>query len=295
MIYISTSCIQNKRIKDSVSQLADMGFRYIELSGGTEYSETCLSDLIELQEKYQLQYSVHNYFPPPREDFVLNIVSSHEELYKKSLRLIRDAIELATRIHANLYSLHPGYSVELNIQKRGAYFSYAHAEKHDKEKKENLFYERFNFIADNVIKDRIPVAIENLFPFNEQENYSLLSTPDEILKFLAYYKNKSNIGLLLDFGHLNVSSNYFRFDKYQFIERLFSEFGHKIFEIHLSENDGTVDNHQMISTKSWQIEWIRDNYQLTHGIPITFELHNLSENHQAIEDIKQMIRLMETH
>ena len=39
MIYISTSCVKNIKIKDSVEELANNGFKNIELSGGTEYYE----------------------------------------------------------------------------------------------------------------------------------------------------------------------------------------------------------------------------------------------------------------
>ena len=37
MIYISSACVKNTKIKSSVEKLAANGFRNIELSGGTEY------------------------------------------------------------------------------------------------------------------------------------------------------------------------------------------------------------------------------------------------------------------
>ena len=77
MIYISTACVRHKKISDSVKELAENGFLNIELSGGTDYYEGYIDDLLELQKKYKLNYICHNYFPPPKEHFVLakNIAS----------------------------------------------------------------------------------------------------------------------------------------------------------------------------------------------------------------------------
>ena len=76
MIYISTSCIKNnKKIKTSVEELAINGFSNIELSGGTEPYDQMEYDLLELKDKYNLNYRCHNYFPPPIEPFVLNLAS----------------------------------------------------------------------------------------------------------------------------------------------------------------------------------------------------------------------------
>ena len=70
MIYISTSCVKHRKIKDSVEELALNGFKNIELSGGTEYYENFERDLIELKGEYNLNYRCHNYFPPPKKPFV---------------------------------------------------------------------------------------------------------------------------------------------------------------------------------------------------------------------------------
>ena len=60
MIYISSSCIPNVKIKDSVQALALNGFKNIELSGGTHYYEGFENDLLEPKHKYNLSYRCHN-------------------------------------------------------------------------------------------------------------------------------------------------------------------------------------------------------------------------------------------
>ena len=83
MIYVSSSCLKNKKITQSVQDLADEGYKNIELSGGTTLYEGYVNDLLDLKEKYDLRYLLHNYFPPPKEPFMLNIASLNNELFEK--------------------------------------------------------------------------------------------------------------------------------------------------------------------------------------------------------------------
>ncbi len=49
MIYVSSSCSKQKSIHAAVLELAEKGFRNIELSGGTEYYLGYEKDLSELK------------------------------------------------------------------------------------------------------------------------------------------------------------------------------------------------------------------------------------------------------
>jgi len=51
VIYISTACVKNTKIKNSVEELASNGFRHIELSGGTEYYDNFEIDLLYVIDK----------------------------------------------------------------------------------------------------------------------------------------------------------------------------------------------------------------------------------------------------
>ena len=73
MIFVSSSCVEHTKIKDSILELASNGFGNIELSGGTEYYENYIEDLLVLKKTFNLRYLIHNYFPPPKEHFVLNL------------------------------------------------------------------------------------------------------------------------------------------------------------------------------------------------------------------------------
>ena len=89
--------------------MADNGFTNIELSGGTEYYDNFENDLINLKKEFDLNYLIHNYFPPPLEHFVLNLASTDKDIYEKSLSHYKRAIQFLaeefTAIVRELYEL----------------------------------------------------------------------------------------------------------------------------------------------------------------------------------------------
>ena len=111
-IFISSSCVKNRTIKESVLELALEGFKKIELSGGTDYYDGYLNDLLSLQEKYSLQYNLHNYFPPPKEHFMLNLSSLNDILYQKSFDHCVQAIDLCKKLGSTRYGIHAGFLID---------------------------------------------------------------------------------------------------------------------------------------------------------------------------------------
>ena len=60
-------------------------------------------------------------------------------------------------------------------------------------------------------------------------------------------KNKINLKLLIDLGHLAISANILKFDKYDFLKKVIDNFSDKIFEVHISENDFKSDLHNRVT------------------------------------------------
>ena len=111
MIYLSSACSSNKKIGDAIREIARLGFKNIELTGGTQYYDEYETDLLRLQDKYHLNYLVHNYFPPPQEPFVLNLASPNPEIYQKSLQHCYNAIALAKKLGAKQLGFHAGFFI----------------------------------------------------------------------------------------------------------------------------------------------------------------------------------------
>ena len=91
-----------------------------------------------------------------------------------------------------------------------------------------------------------------------------------------------NVGVLLDLGHLKVTSHWLGFDKYQFVERLKD----RVFAIHLHENNGQLDEHKELDKTSWCFEVI--GRKCFSGIPIVVESFG-----PTVDQIVQQVRLIE--
>ncbi len=272
-LYMSSASLNRETIRESVTELAEAGIKNIELSGGTKYYALHMEDVLELKEKYGLHYLVHNYFPPPEEDFFLNLISIDDKIKEKSFKLIREALDKVLVVGSRVYAFHPGYTVEITTKKNGLYFEYDTSNSGAKSEKESLFYERFEELLDWLPEKRTPLAVENLFPFDSSKDYSLMSHPDEIRRFLKKYSDDANVGMLLDLGHLGVAGNYLNFDTKDFARELMQQYSRKILEMHLSENDGSGDQHRMHEEGSWQIAIVSEFKEKMPEVPVTLEWH----------------------
>ena len=280
MFYISSSCLSYKRISESVLTLVNAGIKNIELSGGTEYYKGLEDDLLDLKERYGINFLIHNYFPPPEEEFVINLAVSEENERQKIFEHIKKAVTLSNKLGINTYSIHAGFTINLLPLLRGLPLTMNEGQAKDKQDAVVAFYANLDFIVENMCDSSFRFAVENNRTFVDAKDCSLVCSPAEIFEFLNYYRGNQNMGFLLDLGHLNIASSMLLFEKFEFIEELFSRYGDKIFELHLSENDGLNDIHDILSEDSWQLAVLREYSDFIKNIPVVFEWRN-----SRLEDI----------
>lgn len=259
-LYVSTACLSGDRgLERVLKEYRSAGLENVEISAPHLYVPIDeLADMLVSFSSSGMGFIFHNYFPPPEDDFVFNPVSRSEDVLKRSRQLVRSAVGLAQKVGANLYSCHPGYLCDAFAAKSGKFsFDENNAVSRD-EGMEMLksdfapFCNALEGLAPE--KGRVFMALENLFPPEKGENYSLLCTMDEISGlFDSPGVKDSDIGLLIDLGHLSVSSNIMGFDKIGFMDKAIEKYGDRIYEIHLSDNDGRSDLHDCIRESSWQL------------------------------------------
>ncbi len=176
-------------------------------------------------------------------------------------------------IGAKLYSFHAPFRVR--VISLGAQFPTEKIQDYNETLK--VYLESLNIVNEKAEKCGIQIAVEN----NEVSQWNLVdgknellmfAEPDEIPFFFSDKINK-NIGCLLDIGHLKVSAQSLNFSKESFIDRI----KNKIFEIHINDNDGVLDQHESINTETLSI---LDSVNLKEK-NITLEIKNSS-----IEKIK---------
>lgn len=293
VVYISSLASPQDNIKEAVLELLRWGFLNIELGGGTRYYNGLEDDVLNLKKKYKLNFLIHNYFPPSPENFVMNIASKDASLRNDTFKVIENAIRLTKGLGIDLYTLHPGFNRStLRERDRRFYKELDPKEGLGKQNTKEDFYEGVGLLLNYIKGKGLRIGVENFFPFGNNLA-SFLDTPEEILGFLDFYKAEPNIGLLLDLGHLNVAANRLGFDKSAALKKIFNAYPKKIFEIHISENDGNYDLHEVSQPDSWQIELVRQNKKFLDDIPIVFEWRrSLTLNEQIYKHFVSLERLL---
>ena len=276
MLFFSSSGIKKTNIIESIECLVDIGIKNIELSGGTQFQDKTIETLLELKEKHCLNYLVHNYFPPPAHHFVLNIGSHEQKERLTSVDFARGSIDLAYQLGVGIYTIHAGYCRKYAPNKKAdGYFVAVEEDVADYETTYQMMWESLNVLKPYADERKIRVGVENLFPIKSGiGRNSILCTQIEILRFLDDLNGNPTLGMLMDFGHLNICAHQFGFDAGSLIDTISDRYMHHILEIHLSGNDGKQDLHKPLEKDDWQLQALKN--MDTKTIPITLEYRSLA-------------------
>ncbi len=229
------------------------GLKDIELSGG-RHDHNAIENIEKIKNK--ANFSLHNYFPPPKKSFVINLASSNNFIFERSIEHAKKAIDICSLIKSNVYSLHAGFRIDPDVNELGKKIS---SKKLIGSYKVALqrFQEALKILSEYSSEKKIDLYIENnVFSAQNKRSFGtnpfLLSTCLEIENFLDY--KPSNVKLLLDVAHLKVSANSLNFNSIETLKRLKSY----ISAYHLSDNNGLADTNDCIDSKSWF--WNHINY-----------------------------------
>ena len=282
-VFISTSCIGGRTTyQDAIDKILNTSIKNIEISGNHYYLDNFeLTKIIKHYQENKVNFSLHNYFPTPSNEIVMNLLSRNEKTYKESFNVLENAFSISKQTDIKIYGVHPGYFRDAKIDNDkfkfdGNKISINESMEFYINKFQN-YYKKLQSINNNIF-----FGLENLFPNFDKTNDSFMCTFDEIEKILNIpYVNKSNIGIILDLGHLNISSNLLEFDKYYFLDKLVDLYSDKIYEVHISENEGRFDSHDELKSDSWQLEVLhmfKNSGPKNSPTIFTLESRNLTSN-----------------
>jgi sugar phosphate isomerase/epimerase len=280
MIYVSSSCVKSSSIRDIVEILVRKGISNIELSGGTEFYDGLYDDIINLKEKYKLNLIIHNYFPPPKEHFVLNLASSDKTIFEKSIMHYKKSIQFAIELRCPVYGLHAGFFVNPSVDELGKSFSVKCL--FDKKNAIKQFINGFE-ILNELFNDKIKLYIEN--NVTSEANFQQHKVNICMLTCFVEYKElkkQIDFNLLLDLGHLMVSANTLGLS----FEQEFYNLIDKTDYIHLSSNDGKSDMNLLPEKKSFIYRLLKDKYTTKKNI--TLEIYdNVDKVSSLYEDMQK--------
>ena len=255
MIYVSTGGISNQSGLESAIGFYELGLNAIELSGG-RYSDAQLKLLSPLKEL--ITFRIHNYFPPPKDPFILNLASTNDHIVKRSFELIESSLVYCEELNCSKYSFHAGFLLDPKLSDLGNDIKSRSIL--PKEKALDLFLERVNMISKKAREHGVDLMIENnvltksnLNHFN-QNPFLMVDTEDCIY---VMKNTPDNVNLLIDLGHLNVSSKSLKFDSINFLKNC----SNWVKGYHFSDNDGVKDQNYPINFDSWFWNYIDKNIE----------------------------------
>lgn len=251
MIYVSTSFFKNKYSINEISNLfLKNGITNIEFSGGI-YENNILEKLQKIRKKSKIVF--HNYFPVPKKSFVINISSLNKQIQKKSILHLKKAIRYSNKLNIKKYSFHAGFLFDPLIGKLGKTFQNTYLQ--DKNQTIDVFLNNLYQLSEYAKNYNVELLIEN--NVLTKKNYNLFKTKPflmiDIEDCVNIMKNTpDNINMLVDVGHLNVSSKTLSFDRLEFL----SKCKKWIKGYHLSDNDRLIDLNNKIKRNSWFLKHI---------------------------------------
>ena len=280
MIYVSSCCSKRRKIGAAILELAEHGFQNIELSGGTRYYDKYELDLFELKDKYDLNLLLHNYFPPPKENFALNLASLNDEVYQKTLEHLKKGIDLSKKLGAPKFGFHAGLFIDINYWEFGNRIH--KRELYAKDKATMRFCEGYSHLIRYA--GDIEVCIENHVVSHTNANTYRDENPFMLTDYKAYLelRNLMEFKLLLDIGHLKVTSYSLGLSFDEELDKMMPVSDY----IHLSDNDGFHDQNEGFCFKSKLLDEVSIRKDCLVDKTITLEVYT------GIDDLKESFKLI---
>jgi sugar phosphate isomerase/epimerase len=273
-VYISTGAFRFKGLGEIIHFSINHGIDRVELSSGIAYQPNLLEQ-VRATSGSEIHYLIHNYFPPPKEPFVLNLASSDTKTRQRSCNLCRTAIDLAAELDAPFYSVHSGFAFNMTPDLLGnpvaqgripssAYIPYSEAY--------TTFVENIINLTEYARSRNIKLLIENnvvspACPDKDRHKAMLMASADEMVRLMQDVNNPS-LGVLVDVGHVNVTATALGFRREEFVEIVAPHIG----AFHLSYNDGRSDQNLPFDQTAWFYPLLRD----FPDVPVIIEAYALS-------------------
>jgi len=239
-VYASTACVAGG-LWETLDAYRRAGLRRVELGASDPPGDRLVERLRELG----LDYLVHNYFPAPTDEFVLNLASPDGAVLERSRAFVASSLELAAGLGSPLYSVHAGFVAD-PVGFDGT--SFVFPEGGDVRAAEDRFRYSIEAAGARARELGLELLVENNVCTEATRGSLLFQTPEE-------FEALPDVPILLDTGHLNVSAHTLGFDRRDFARR----HGWRVHAVHLHDNDGSRDAHEPAREGSWALDAVRDS------------------------------------
>lgn len=278
LIFVSTRCIPGiQSVVSRISLFEKNGLSAIELGGSVSVDKAALSFISGLKQPLL----IHNYFPPDTDPFVLNLASANPLIRERSVQFVCRAILLSARLHAPFYSVHAGFITDpTSFGKESFVFPMPSSPDSSQAAMAN-FIDSIRQVLDYAQPHGVKILVENNICTTDMRGKLILMEQSEFLTLFRALPTP-HLGLLLDTGHLNVTSHTLGFDPLEFIEEM-SSF---IRAFHVHENDGIRDSHNPIQSRGWVMNVLKDPHFSRLPIVIEANFKDVMELHRHRDWLK---------
>lgn len=260
--FISSLAYRGKTAKQ-ISKIALENSLNIEFSSNIPFDESN----IEAFNNHNGLKLIHNYFPTPKESFVINLASSNKIILEKSIKHCFENIKRTSKLNLPFYSVHSGFCLDPSISSLGGKIESKEAIRRSDHT--DIFIETAYKLSNIAKKYGVQLLIENNvlseknFLINQFQNIFLCVDSSEIIEIMESV-NMENFGLLLDTGHLKVSANTLKLDVDLEVKKL-----KKYVEaVHHSDNNGKQDSNDCLDQDYWFLKYIKYYSEKFHVLEV---------------------------
>jgi len=278
MIGISSSWLAMKgvSIKPAIEKIFELGFQLVEVGAAHKHEDKAVETVLGLREKYpDKSFMLHAVFPPFKNGaYPLNLADPKEQ--DRTLKTMKKMFNISERLGSTIVGIHGGYLGE--VMWVDGQFGFKELEImapiHVKTAKRNMKI---------IVEDLLSLAEERNMKLAIEISPSDASNPimmnAEGFEWIFSSFESKRLGMLLDIGHLHISSRVEGYDPYEFVK----QFKNKIFEMHLHDyKDGmphfAVGEGEIDFAKYFKII----GRSALQKMPMVFEYNNTVTEQQAL-------------
>jgi sugar phosphate isomerase/epimerase len=265
-VYVSTASVARRfrTLEQLLDGFTQNGIDRIELGHSPRLDGLVLPHGLD---RFHAQFLIHNYFPAPKEAFVLNLASQDSGILQRSREFCIQAMKLSVALNAPFYSLHCGFLADFDPASIGRKLLYS--DSYSYERGYSTFAESLALLLAGARSSGLrllvePNVVEPLNLVDGRNTLLMMAEPRELARLLADFSD-GTLGVLLDVGHLKVTAATLGFGIREFVSVVAPAIG----AFHLHDNDGTADQHRPLQPGSWAFEILRE--RRFSGIPTVIE------------------------
>jgi len=235
-----------------------------------------------VREGFERRLVTHNFFPPAEQpDFVINLAAEDTAARESSLAHARQCIEVAARLGAEVYTVHPGFLAKpaSSSPQPGRYDFEFGEERTAHETAFTLMLDALGELGELAAGEGVTLAVETEGSLTNQ-GVLLMETFEEYDRLFAAIPR--NISLNFNLAHTRFAAKAHGYTVDGFLDR----YRDRIAVVEVSHNDGYADQHLPLIEGSYVFEHLD---QLP-DVPLILEFRNASAQQLQIS-----IALMRTH